>query len=166
MKKLLLILLFFPLLAGADHHRSHALEFLNHTKNAYLRSQFAMERFSDGGEFTAKQQKSINSIFAYISAIQGQVKRSDTYIACYCYDLDAVRRIINQPRPFGPPSALSRASTVIVHMTLLMGSRPDKNKDLAKAIQDARFGWGNLDLAAWHITDAIREEVYNDPDFQ
>ena len=151
MRILLTLLLLLPMLASADHHRAHAINHLNDA-NRMLRSTLVHADTLGSSKLRIYTQKYINQVDAAIAALHDPDS-----------DLDNIRRFVNHPNT-GESVANGMSSIRAIAITLVV----DGNNLLAVRLLLSRQNkaWFSVDRAIWHIQDAIREEIYLDPEFQ
>jgi hypothetical protein len=154
-----------PIDAQAGHHRGHALGFITTVEFRLLvaRSNLdALEAANPGMD--PVDVALINSYRQYGNGLELQVLAAKALLEGGG-DLDVARRLITQPNGTGPISAVTQAYAMTGHLRNL-GKNYGSNNYLVQAASSHNILWNSLDRVVWHITDAIREEVYNDPLFQ
>lgn len=180
--------------AFGEHHRQHALGYLNtipdrvETILLFTRSiasriipgthpqQLTWENNEIGGIFPGNIEGIGDRVASAMNALEGNVDP-------LCYQLglpdsadtlDCARRLINQPNPWtGVRSALQFSGSAMYGMFILTlweeGCDPTgqwcSDADVSIVLTQLNEVWKNLDSALWHINDAIREETYGDLDF-
>lgn len=164
MKRLLIIMCLLPSLVLAEHHRSHAISFVDaaHLHNEILQSKVSIYEQS-GCTFTAAQQTSIDVLFRYSGFITINLASVQAILEDPAGDLDEARRKITRPNGDPPNSADTLAKGLLSRSRMLITACPEANVYLAQIVQRIEFVWENIDRINWHIQDAIREEVYSDP---
>ena len=78
-------------------------------------------------------------------------------------ELDSIRRLIHSPRDEAPESLLLELAIVQSYAVRVAGAEPSPNTRVF--MDKIQAAWRGVDFAEWHIIDAIREEVYSDPNF-
>ncbi len=163
MKKFILIIaLLIAGTAQADHHRQHAVDKLDTAEN-YLRQALAQGDivFSCAG-FTDFQQKRATNFPDYLDRAFEDMFNARELLA-NGGDLTVARRMISQPhkkagKDGGEPSALHWVASQTRNMRFFFGPCPENAQALSIMQQKMTLGWTFLDLAVWHIVDAILEE--------
>ena len=159
------LLLCTPVLA--EHHRGHAIGHLNEAVIKLNESAWWLSRLYICDEWTSLELLRIDT------AISGAVLAIDQSVlaktALIEGRLDNARRHINQPDMHGTPKSALKLSRQMVEYgsVVVRVNKCPENLAFARGIAFDRMAkaWHLLDLAAWHINDAIREEIYNDPEF-
>ena len=169
-----------PSTVSAAHHRVHSKGFLSNAIGSAGRMSEAFEAFlADIGVDDIVRDESGNVI-----ANPNYIRRAAIFVPQICNKaiclLDhpgvradtffQIRRLINQPRfpTDGEESALRRIRTAMdtLFAVCFVSRVTPQNITLYRDTGIHIAGtWRWLDRAAWHITDAINEEVYGDPKF-
>ncbi len=172
MKKLLALILFLPMLANAQHHRLQAIDALEIAKIRFLLVPNQIVRFETCCDpLTASQLKQAERLFHYVDIGVKNLQSAIDILNDPSGDLNVARRFINDPKVPGNNKG-SMSGTLYAlqsNMQKLMNMGPyDAERTKIAVSMDAqmRIAWRFRDGGLWHINDAIREEVYNDPDFQ
>lgn len=179
MKKLFLLLLFLPMFAFGEHHRGHAQTHIAEALDKFHAVNRSIEKFLDACSTEGWTQKNLDSIsvienyaqLAFNNATTASEMLDDPNI-----DLDEVRKMLNAPNN-GPNdfddgarrlSVADRIVTVIVMAKGLDNRLKAESYECERSIDftiHGSKGWQAIDNAIWHVQDAIREEVYFDPEF-
>lgn len=150
---------------SASHHRGHAVDHLDH---GCKQLRFARANLNNW------EASLLNPDPNFFSRTRNNLELTITEceeVADLLLDpsenLDVLRRRLNQPTT-NPPISASRTiffALYEVAFTVVgtQGANYDQFHRLNRRMQQ---GWADIDLAIWHVIDAIREEVYDDPDFQ
>ena len=147
------------------HHRKHAAEFLSKAGDAAARAGRSLNVFAR--KIDLSNQINANYLSSAQTSILMFLKLAiDTAAQIHIVEpagLDTIRRLVNRPNLDDPPSLLSWLQDA----TYLTGqlTKTQSGNELADAIRDISHAWEFVDLASWHVIDAIREEIYNDPIF-
>lgn len=172
-----LLLLAVSLNAGAEHHRGHVVASLEKvsagivavsTKVAAFNAQTSISHLSQ-----AQQDQVTGSIAIVISrcdTIQSDIVDMLVLLNDASLPVDAlndVRDIINSPNT-SSASTLREFNTIMLNLQVLIVNYDELEPVtlLGGAMYYLNHAWKDTDFAAWHVNDAIREEIYNDPDFQ
>lgn len=163
MKKIILLILLLPVTAIAGHHRGHALDNIEtiHVHFNQLLKHLAI--YEDSCTLAEADQKSVDVIFAYTDSMIIQL--DNVANAINAGSLDDARRILFQPNNEGKISIAKRLSGLVHRGRMLIDACPEENWRLASINARMSWAWQHLDFAIWHIHDAIREEIYSDPEF-
>ncbi len=82
-------------------------------------------------------------------------------------DLDYIRRRLTKPTVASPEAAVNSLFFAMYELAFtVVGTNGADYDSLHRAIRRFDNGWRDVDMAIWHVTDAIREEIYDDPAFQ
>ncbi len=170
MKKLFLLLLLLPFAASAEHHRGHALGFIdtidvNIAIMESKTSQYVAAAAAAGCVFTDSEQQSIDVLFRYGKAVHDHQQIVRDILNDPLGNLDDARRKMNQPNGDNPVSVAVLINGLMHRHRSLAQVCPAGDFYLNQVEQRLTIAWTNVDRAIWHITDAIREEVYADPEF-
>lgn len=156
-----------------SHHRGHTINFMQEAMSelALAQTRFATYlKTADTPETTRHQLHRRWSAYYMAHTAQAIIEtmielRKDKE------QLEVARRILNQPQNDEPRSSVREVQRAAGHMSQLQyiaRDEPTKHHDalmLASATEHVTLAWVGLDRAIWHINDAIREEVYEDPNF-
>ena len=168
MRKFLLVLLLLPLVVNADHHRGHTLGFIDkvefHADQAVKwTNTYVSWAENSGCSFSPADQQSIEVLFRYtgfikdnMAVVRGLVENGE---------LDEARRKVTRPNSQPPNSADTLMEGLVHRVRSLMTSCPGANVALGQVLKRFAHMWTNIDRVNWHIQDAIREEIYFDPEF-
>lgn len=177
MKRLLFALLFMlPMLASAEHHRGHALHFIELTRSELAIVSQELGRFEKhyqtGDALYYSDERIaglVNNIKIAVNKINESLDETEAILETgTASDLDIARRLIVQPNFDNPKSAAFQAW--VANYTLgaldnnIRPGVPVKSSTLGMTMYLSK-AWRDLDLVSWHIIDAIREEQYLDPIF-
>lgn len=160
-----LVFLALSFAAQAGHHRGHAVGFLDQVDLHNGQFQKWVTLYANSCRFSAEDQTSIDVLFRYSGFLTDGVAAERAILQDPNGDLDDVRRRINQPNHERPNSSVTIVSGLLHRARMLIPSCPAGNAYLRNAIFRITLMWINIDRAAWHVNDAIREEVYKDPEF-
>ena len=156
-----LILLLLPLAANAEHHRMHTIAKLD-TTVAYLTATFdhSPQVFSCA-EFTDFQAARARNFHVYLDRAFADIAEARELLE-QGGDLQTVRRLLSQPHKKDKdgmgPSALQWVAQQTRNLRFFVGPCPENAEALSMMIQKMTLGWQFLDLAIWHVNDAIEEE--------
>lgn len=166
MKKIVLLLIFVMPAAFAEHHRGHALDRLSLAASELETARDAFERYAEATVFTPIEQKNADSVLRYIKVALFTINDAELVLSCMCGDLDEARRLTNQPSGEGALSALRRVFFIpFLANETISPLHPQALDDYRDFTQSTVRAWNFLDEAAWHVNDAIREEIYKDEAF-
>lgn len=154
-----LILAAAPLLANADHHRSHAVMHIDDSLRFLDAALVMAER--DRNAATGLEVFHLNKYLIYAGKYRDRIVSARELLVTGG-NIDDVRRLISAPG-FGGESESADYGLAATTSILAAAAREGADIDLiltrhSKAAQS--FGW-----AHWHVIDAIREEIYEDPVF-
>ena len=164
MKFLLLLLL--PIAANAQilpEHFPHTTDKMNSSEN-YLRQ--ALEKgdivFSCD-KFTDFQQSRARNFHTYMDRAFEDMAEARELLSWPGSDPHTIRRLLSQPhkkahKDGGEPSALQWVAQQTRNLRFFVGACPENDEALNIMIQKMTLGWQFLDLAVWHINDAIHQE--------
>ncbi len=152
-----------PVLAG--HHRGHAVDHLDHgcKQLRFARTNlnsWEASLLNPDANFFARTRNNLELTIKECEEVAELLMDTNE-------DLDVIRRRLNQPT-VNPSFSASRTIFFALYeiaFTIVgtQGADYDQFHRLNRRMQQ---GWADIDLAIWHVVDAIREEIYNDPDFQ
>lgn len=175
MKKffLMLMLITFSFPVFAEHHRQHATQFLNQASNALADAQTQLAIYAEEFDSSTASVISPTIIRGWIRAAEIGLANAGELIVDSIdilndpeggiAALDITRRLINAPNEQRPYTLLFWYQ---YSETYLAGVARDNSRDvLGYALRNITEAWKFTDLALWHVNDAIREEIYNDPAF-
>jgi len=155
-----------------SHHRQHAIEFLEESQKRLESARGSLVYYLDGIVLSEEQQTQFESVLRYID--RGLVQVNKALTEAPCGDLDEIRRFLSQPR-MDTGDGVANSALIVTAVALntyrkLHGVgdiHPDGNRavNFDNGMRAIKVAWTNLDLAVWHIVDAIREEIYQDPNF-
>ncbi len=163
----LLALSFISFPAAAEHHRGHAIVHLSNSCNQLEQSVISLDRWED-----SLPSPNLNTF----KIARGNLARA-TEAVCIIVpdmlangeDLDVVRRELTQPNQIERPvSAVIDLFFVLYGIDFTVVDTEGQGADYRnfyRFIARLNDAWKHLDLAIWHVNDAIREEIYEDPDF-
>ena len=166
MKKLLFALVCLCLsgLASAEHHRGHAVEILNGNDNTLRLVVQQVTDFRAAGSYSAEDDQSMNIIIRFLNYVIDDGEDTRALLLDLEGDLDEARGIVSQPLYSGI-SISSRMRGIRLRVSDLVGVNPALNYELNQIMRNLTNVQFGFERVMWHIQDAIREEVYNDPDF-
>ena len=155
------------------HHRQHAIQHLRDCASHVHGAQF---KFSDFIDVSTNPNLSLgNSTAPFLNHLANVSKDLVDLVALLgdeTADLDVIRRRISQPKldtPTDPqPTSTLRDMRLAIYIlqNISINEVNEAEDKLAMITRTLSAGWGFLDMAEWHIIDAIREEKYSDPAFQ
>ena len=195
MRATIFALLLLAVTAQAGHHRGHAIEFLDSAEVALTNAEWKFYKAFEKAprDFTPEQIETIRVIRVYTDSAKqdlsdARILISDPLVNNGTFGLsvngkkclnesthispalDCARRMITQPRPanVGRWGAYRRFFVIMGRLIYVRDWYTDQGwTDTIRAYQVfTRNVQQNLDFVNWHIQDAIREEVYADPNFQ
>ena len=147
----------------AAHHRGHAVVHLDNSCAQLRAARLPLNRFEDSlanpltGFFSRTH---LNLELAIEDCEEVVLLLQDGE------DLDVIRRRLNQPTGTNPKSTVRALFFAIYEVAFTVVGSDGADYDMFhRAIRRLSHGWSHADLALWHVIDAIREEVYLDPDF-
>jgi hypothetical protein len=181
-----------PSPALAEHHRGHALAYLEQIQYRIdiikdYSTAFAKSTTKTTHEWQLTVDADGNASGVFIGNMNGIEQRVQQAIETIngnfspmCYqlgftpeqDLQCARRLINQPNNhIGIRSALQFSTSAMYGISIFTLWSEDCEPQycghtLSILTSALNTIWSDTQQALWHINDAIREEVYNDPDFQ
>lgn len=106
-----------------------------------------------------------------IDVVRGYMVRVERYAPQWAarirdnVDLDLARRAMTQPANGGGQSMTAIMAATLQHAKRQIGYCEAGDVYLRNIHTRISTIWGILDQVAWHIDDAIREEIYQDPEF-
>jgi hypothetical protein len=155
-----------------SHHRGHAVGFLVEASGLLKGAQERWADYMRSADVPDTEEFHLHRRWtAYYFSQTGQaiVEALVGLRAQEAARLDDVRRILNQPQPDEPRAATREIVRAVTHMAALLAltsKEPGKMHDerkLGDTQAHASRCWESLDRAIWHVNDAIREELFNDP---
>jgi len=151
-----------------SHHRLHAADFIVKASQSAAGGLFQLGEYLKTGDTEGDIGVLIAAAVASIGKCQ--VFLVEAAVRIHAGDLDEVRSFLNQPKRkegviSDATSALSRISIATSLLARASRAKAEPSYELGHTIQYLSSGWDHIDRAIWHVNDAIREEVYNDPDF-
>ncbi len=164
----LLTIVLTTLPASATHHRAHAIVHLGNACNQLNQSVISLNRWED-----SLLSPNLNTF----GVARGNLARV-TEAACITVpdmlangeDLDVVRRELTQPNQIERPvSAVIDLFFVLYGIDFTVVGTEGQGADYRnfyRFVARLNDAWKHTDLTIWHVNDAIREEIYLDPDFQ
>ncbi len=166
-KLIVLILgLLFSMAASADHHRGHASDMHMVSSLRFLDASLSIaERSRDNPKTPERAAYHLNKYLIYAGKYRNRIAAAQELLRTGG-DLDDIRRLMSAPG-FGSEresADYGLAATVSILAAAVREGADNRQMSLiltrhSKAAQF--FGW-----AHWHVVDAIREEIYQDPEFQ
>lgn len=163
---LVALMAMFVMPAFAEHHRGHALMHLETAKN-HLDTSILFASIIEANE----SETDANRNFArrYVIYAQKYIKRMDqakVILEDPNGDLDEARRKITSPGFGTELDAVDWGMGTIEGIAMLMVNEDITNYlPLRKVFDQERRAGQSVNFVNWHIQDAIREEVYQDPVF-
>ena len=176
MRKIFVILLLVAIPAHADHHRSHAIDFLLAAADELAIVQQEISRYTNSYEpgdalfYTdARVHSQLQNIDNALDSIGTQISVALAHLADpRDASLDLARRSLTQPTTSGEKSAVMQAWIVIYTNNVIRNNTEpgtSKGSNMLGVVGHGSVMWRHLDEAVWHVNDAIREEIYDDPVF-
>lgn len=167
MKKLFLMLLFLiPAASYASHHRGHAIGFADQVVLHLNQMDKQLAAFVNAGcQFDDANNVDIDVLFRYSGFIKDAIQSAKAVLENPVGDLDVARRILNRPNSDLPYAVVTRLRGMNIRARNLVGSCPNADIRLRAVFQRITLAWEAADGTIWHINDAIREEIYQDPVF-
>ncbi len=150
--------------ALAEHHRGHAIIHLDNSCAQLKATRLALTRFEDSLEnprtgFFSRVRLNLELAIEDCEEVAFLLQDGE--------DLDVIRRRLTQPTGANPKSTVRALFFALYEVAFtVVGSDGADYDQFHRAIRRLSHGWSHADLAIWHVTDAIREEIYDDPDFQ
>ena len=163
----ILAIALFATPASAGHHRVHALDFIDKGCETLVLAQKDLDNWrlhqSDPIDWLIDNvQGHLNFLYEDCEDLQFMLETPN-------YDLEIIRRRLNQPFRSGARSSITFFWAMTYEMGYSIHHRTDISrlgyKSINRFIRTASQAWRWFDLAIWHVTDTIREETYLDPDF-
>ena len=157
-----------------SHHRQHVIEWLDKASNQLTSGQHAFAEFllkverpsgmpDSDWELRLQWMREVSSSFvkAQRAIVTVMAKIGDDTQPVEI--LDEIRRLVNQPNKEGARSTAYHFFWATRPLAYLGGLEPAEPLNLAliRGIE----AWDYVDRTIWHINDAIREEIYEDPAF-
>jgi len=171
------MLLLFASVANANHHRAHALMFLDHADGKMLAAKnvnYPNLHIPAGAPFSTEQaQKFHASLLVLINSARDRIASAklalNNSVDCSAFAanglLSGVRRNINQPKAFSTSpenAALVKVAQASYHLgQLIRYAQPSELnvQAVGAVLRNMSEGWEFLDFALWHVTDAYLEEI-------
>lgn len=166
MKKIILLALLMPIAASAGHHRGHAAGFLDGMVNGFHFeiAIWQMGQVDQLCELDATQQRNLDVVIGYSQKMIDWLPGFRDNILTG--DLDIARRQWSQPDSSGGQSVQHLLASTMHHLRqLTYQCEGTADIHVSGAIARITWAWSLAEYVNWHIIDAIREEVYEDPDF-
>lgn len=160
-----LVLLALSVTAQAEHHRGHALAFLDEVDVHNGQLQKHLDSYESVCKLSGEDKLSLDVLFRYSGALFDSVSRARDILVDRSGDLDLARRELSRPNSEAPNAANVLVSGLMHRARLLVGVCRKGDKYLPAIIQRITLAWVEIDHATWHVNDAIREEIYGDPEF-
>ncbi|GAG41102.1 unnamed protein product, partial [marine sediment metagenome] len=159
-------LLFLPMLASAEHHRGHAIAHLDGAIN-WLDSSIGLAAlYRDNNADTELQVKRANKYVIYATKYRNRMSDALSLLSSGG-DLDEVRRLMNAPGiPGKRESALWGVTQIVAIINTMITEDAPNLARLKGVLRLQTKSAGLAGYALWHVNDAIREEIYQDPEFQ
>ena len=156
---------------GHSRHRQHVRSFLQRVLRDANGATFY--RLIDSLTDEQRNDRFVRASITYVVTAQQTITFQVSEIGTILdtgkpKDLFKVRRILNQPAfDQDNESLLAHAKNMIHSMGFLSFAINEDNATLYRfALHQMDRIWNNLDMASWHIQDAINAEYYNDEEFQ
>lgn len=151
---LVILLLLGAVTANADHHRGHALEFIESMDFNLDQMEKHLTVFANLYEFTSSEQRNIDVLFRYSGFIKDNLEIAKPILDDPHGDLNAVRARFNQPRGGTRPQSVANLIGGLMHRARML-SRTRQDPRLASVIQRITLAWMDLDKIHWHVQDAF-----------
>jgi len=164
MKKIILLALFLPLTAIAEHHRGHSLDLLNRVDNSLALVENYLTEYLEDAEVSAYEDYLIMHSLRYrIGLVRNKNAAIKTILESPSGDLDHARIIVQQPDYAASTGSIAKFFFGFDATWEQVSYWDDADDDIVgRQLAYSSFTYTRL---AWHINDAIREEVYGDPIF-
>ncbi len=152
----------FP--ASAEHHRDHAIVHLDNACEQLGFVEISLNRWEvsvDGANpgFFTRMRYALRNALRDCEEVADMLEDGE--------DLDIIRRRLSQPTESSPTSTVGTLFFALYGIAWTVVDTEDADYDsFHRLLRRLEHGWRNVDLAIWHVNDAIREEIYDDPDFQ
>ena len=154
---LALSLVSFP--AAAEHHRGHAVVHLGNACNQLQQSVISLDRWEDS--LLSPNTNTFVIVRSNLARVTGTVCNTAPDMLVSGEDLDAIRRELTQP------SQIERPVSAVIDLFFALygvdftvvgteGQGADYN-NFYRFVARLNDAWKHLDLAIWHVNDAIRE---------
>lgn len=150
--------------AAAFHHRGHAVV---HLENAIVQLVSARLNLGRWENSLANPDPSFFSSTRF--NLEAAIMDCEEAIALLQdgADLDIIRRRLTKPTISSPEATVNSLFFTLYEVAFTVVGTDGANYDqFHRVIRRLTHGWRNVDMAIWHVQDATREEVYNDPAFQ
>lgn len=155
----------FSFAANASHHRGHAIGFADSVIFNLNLMEKRLDNYVAICTLTPAQETSVEVLYRYSGFVKDSLTLTIGILNNQSGDLDDARRRVNRPNQ-SPPNSVSNLMLGLAHRArMLVTACPEGNGYLAGVIQRISLAWEAVDLTIWHINDAIREEIYQDPNF-
>lgn len=153
MRSVVIALLILSMPAYGSHHREHATSFIDPMFVHFAQLKKNLSKYE--GECGASKDTDV--IFSYTERMEFDLINARALVVSG--NLDVARRILTQPNISGQQSIAKRM------VGLLQRAKNLRCGDNSPILARIALAWQSLDEAIWHVNDAIREEVYSDPEF-
>lgn len=175
MRKIVIVLLtLIPLQVFAEHHRGHAIirledavEHLQISLDAADTIQTSLCAFDTWPD--ARQTKWTGTVKNYIQISIDKSENARALLQVPVVDLDFVRRELTHPNNDTPQSVIRRLKVVLINLGTIQQGMFTEDPDCVTYFRTVRMkvikAWELIDQAVWHVHDAVREEIYGDPEF-
>ncbi len=153
------------------HHRVHASTHLVAASDKLRDTLDQFNHFTAENVATLKLTGLANIFLTNLAALNNEMTEAVAMLGDQASDLDVVRRLVSQPKLATPevpqPDSLLRRVRQTQHYLtrFIVEETNEKEGPLMDIIESLGSAWEFIDLAEWHVIDAIREEKYNDPAF-
>ena len=168
---LVLLLTLLSVTAVAEHHRGHALMNLAESVRLLNKAQNNAAALKVCPQYSTFQLRSLDGVPRYLNETQKVLEAAR--LAILDGRLDDARFQLMQPveqrflEDGTPASSASRwlLSAGANYKWLVDDACTGNEYNLSSIIYNVAKAWFFVDLANWHVQDAIREEIYHDPVF-
>lgn len=164
MRTIIALLFLLPVTVFASHHREHAAWRLDYIGRFITDTIWQADSYASVCALDAASERNIHVVRSYMVKMERYAPEWAKKIRDNV-DLDLARRGVSQPANGGGQSMVAIMAATLQHAKRQIGYCEDGDLYLQNIMTRISTIWGMLDQVAWHIDDAIREEVYHDPEF-
>lgn len=156
-----LVLLALSFVAQAEHHRGHALDLLRRADNSLSIVENYLTKYLSEAE--AGDYLVMHSLRYRIGLVRSKNETIKAILEDPNGDLDAARIMVQQPDYAASTGSIAKFYFGFDASWELVSYWDDTDGDIVgRQLAYSGFTYTRI---AWHINDAIREEIYNDPVF-
>lgn len=165
---LFFVFLLLSFSASAEHHRDHVSMHLadgHRFLSASINSAYSMKKYE---ALSDKELKTVNKFILYAEKYLRRLESAQVLAATPASDLDELRAKLNAPgNPAGVFDSVAWGINTVTSIWILLIDYESPNLTRVRlTIGYLRKANAFVDMASWHVQDAIREEIYGDPAFQ